>query len=92
MRVTFSGVVSAQAESGETVTITITKPDGTTEQLTALTQVDGTFSTTKDYPAGDYSALFHIDADGTYMAADIGPIPFTVPLQPRTITASVTFA
>ena len=88
----FSGSVSA-ATVGEIVTITVTKPDGTTETLTATTLADGTFSTTKEYSTpGTYSANFHIDANAIYTAADTGPIPFTVPLQPRTITASVTIA
>ena len=90
--VTFSGSVSAQAVPGETVTITVTKPDGT-ETLTATTQADGTFSTTKEYTVpGNYTAVFHIDADAIYLAADAGPIPFVIPLQPRTLTVSVTVA
>ena len=88
--VTFSGTVSAQAASGEAVTITVTKPGNTTETLTATTLADKTFSTTKDYLiAGSYITMFHIDADATYSAADAGPVSFTITLQTRMLTVSI---
>ena len=92
MKVTFSGVVSAQYAAGETVTIAVTKPDDTIDTLTATTDAQGAFSTEKDYIAGDYSGTFHIDQDAKYQAADTSPIPFTVNLEPRTITANVVVA
>ena len=90
---TFSGSVSAQEALGQIVTIIVTKPDGTTEELTTTTLADGTFSTAKEYTEpGNYSAVFHIDAGATYAAADSAPVPFTIPLQPRSITGTVTVA
>lgn len=91
-KVTFSGVVSAQASVGETVTIKVTKPDGTVDALIAQTDTAGKFSVDKNYPAGDYSATFHIDKDAEYAGADDGPKKFTVNLTPRTITGNVVVA
>ena len=90
--VTFSGSVSAEAAAGETVTITVTKPDGTTDTLTTTTDTNGNFTLTKTYPAGNYSAVFSVAADALYQAASTAAIPFTVPLDPRTITGNVTAA
>jgi hypothetical protein len=92
-QVKFSGTVSAQAQEGETVIITVTKPDSTLEDLVANTLADKTFETTKQYAvAGAYSVTFHIDADGEYKAADFGPVSFNVELADRTITATISVA
>jgi hypothetical protein len=88
---TFSGEVSAQSAPGETVTITVTKPDGETDVFTAKTDENGAFSTTRDYPVGTgYSVVFHVDADADYTAADSEVITFDVGPIPRTITGKVT--
>lgn len=92
-RVVFTGSVSAQASAGETVKISVTKPDGTTEVLTATTLADGSFSTSKDYAvAGNYSAVAHVDADATYMSVDSAKVTFTVTLQSRSISLNVSVA
>jgi hypothetical protein len=91
--VTFSGNVSAQVAAGETVTFTITKPDGTTETITTTTKADKTFSTTKDYTiAGAYSAVAGIASDPTWTAATSPSVPFTIALQTRSITLNVAVA
>ena len=91
--VTFSGTVSAQAASGETVTLTITKPDNTTETLTATTLADKSFSATKQYDiAGSYKATAHGDADAIYTAWDTAEMPFTITLTLRTGTLNVQMA
>jgi hypothetical protein len=88
---TFSGKVSAQSEPEETITITVTKPDGEKDVFTTTTDADGAFTTTRDYPAGKgYSVVFHVDADADYTAADSEVISFDVEPTPRTITGSVT--
>ena len=82
--------MSAQVAAGETVTITVTKPDGT-ETLTATTLADKTYSVTKTYTvAGNYSAVAHQDADTQYSAWDAGPVTFTIALTTRTGTLTVT--
>ena len=92
-QVKFSGTVSAQAQEGEEVTITVTKPDSTQEMLTANTLADKSFTTTKQYAvAGAYSATFSINADSEYKAATFGPVNFNVELADRTITANITVA
>lgn len=93
MNVIFSGNVSAQAQAGETVTITVTKPDSTTETLTALTLADRTYSVTKQYDvAGNYSAKAHGNEDAIYQAWDSAVVPFTITLTARTGTLVVTLA
>lgn len=91
--VTFSGTVSAQVAAGETITLTVTKPDSTTESITTTTKADKTFSTTKDYTiAGNYSAVASIAADATYTAATSPSVPFVVTLTARSITLNVSVA
>ena len=93
VQVTFTGAVSAQATLGETVIVTVTKPDATTETLTATTLADKTYSATKQYMvAGAYSAQAHGDADAIYQAWDSAIEPFTIQLAPRTGTMVVTLA
>lgn len=93
MQVKFSGNVSAQAQAGETVTITVTKPDNTTETLTAQTLADKTYLVTKTYTiAGSYKAKAHGDEDSVYQAWDSTEVPFTISLTSRTGTLVVTLA
>jgi len=90
--VTFSGSVSAQAQAGETVTLTVTKPDNTTDVFTTTTLADKTFTITRTYDiAGNYSLVVHVDADAQYKAADSAVVPFTVALEDRTIVVNVSF-
>lgn len=92
-QVTFTGIVSAQAALGETVTVTVTKPDATTEPLITTTLTDRTYSVTKQYMvAGAYKAKAHIDADAIYLAADSTEVSFTVTLTARALTLNVTLA
>jgi hypothetical protein len=81
--VTFNGKVSAQPQAGETVTITVTKPDGTKETLTTQTIADLTYSVTKTYmDAGNYSAKAHGDktenATTEYSTWDTAEVQFLV--------------
>ncbi len=92
MQVILHGNVSAQATAGETVTITVTKPDNTTETLTALTLADKTYSTTKEYSAGTYKAKAHGDDDAKYTAWDSVEKTFIIALEARTGTLDVTIA
>lgn len=95
VQVIFSGSVSAQAQAGEPVTVTVTLPDTTTDVLTALTLADKTYSVQKEYDvAGNYSVKSHGDADAKYSAWDNeeGAVPFTVTLAKRTGTLVVTLA
>lgn len=92
MNVNFSGEVSAQAAAGETVTITITMPDGSEDTQTATTQADGTFATAvKSYAiGGTYNFVASIPADAAYKAASVNG-SFTV-LADRTLTVNVNSA
>ncbi len=93
VQVTFTGVVSAQATLGETVTITITKPDATTETVTATTLADRTYTVSKTYTvAGAYTAKAHGNADAIYSSWDSNPVPFTITLTTRTGTLNVILA
>lgn len=77
--VEFSGSVSAQATAGEVVTITVIKPDLTTETLNASTLADKTYSTTKTYSvAGAYKAKAHGDKDTQYSEWDSDEKTFTL--------------
>jgi hypothetical protein len=87
---TFKGIVDAQEKSGETVTLTIKKPDGSTETLQTPTQQDRSFGVTKDLPAGKgYKVKAYIGADAEYEAADSEEVIFDVDLAKRTINLSV---
>lgn len=93
MNANFNGNISAQAVVGETVTITVTHPDNTTETLTAQTLADKTFSTVKAYTvAGTYKAKAHVDADGVYTAWDSAVVSFDISLTTRTGTFNVTLS
>ena len=88
--ITFAGVVSAQAAAGETVTITVTKPDSTKDTLTATTDGNGNYSVTKTYTvSGSYSAIATVTADAQYAAATSPATPFTISLVNRTVALNV---
>lgn len=88
----FKGNVSAQEQAGELVTITITKPDNTTEIVTATTTATRMYSVTKDLIAGTYTAQAKIDEDAKYESAQSILKTFVVALEPRTITLDVAVA
>lgn len=89
--VKFDGAIQFQAVTGETVTVTVTRPDNTTETVTTQTLADKTWAVTKDYiVAGNYKAKAHINADGTYDAWDSVEKTFTIALTTRTGTFNVT--
>lgn len=91
MNPTFHGTVSAQTQAGETITLTVIKPDGTSDVFTALTLADKSYSVTRTYTvAGNYSVTAHVDADAEFNAANSTPYQFTIALQDRTITVNVT--
>lgn len=88
-QVVFSGNVTS--DEGETVTITVTKPDTTQEVLTATTQADQTYSVQKEYTtAGAYTSQAHVDPSARYKAWDSAVEPFTIELEDRTGTLNVT--
>lgn len=89
--IAFKGTVNNQSQSGETVTLTVTKPDNTKDIFTATTLADKSYtSSPRPYVAGSgYSVVAHVDADADYKAADSLPFPFTVQLLDRTITVAV---
>ena len=91
--VTFNGTVSAQAAPGETVTIVVTKPDGSTDTFTATTVADGTYTASTTYAAaGSYSAVASGAADAKYTSWTSTPQAFTITqeLIARTGTLTVT--
>ena len=89
-KVTFTGSVSAQEKEGEIVTITVTKPDNTTDTVITPTKADLTFGPV-DYEnvVGDYKAKARIEADALYQAAESPEVPFSIGKEPRTITLTV---
>jgi hypothetical protein len=91
--VTFSGTISAQAAVGETVTIIVTKPDGTKDTWTTPTNAVGAYSITETYTvAGSYSAVASVAADTEYAAATSPPVTFSITLTNRTVTINVTLS
>lgn len=97
--VTFNGNVGkdangnpAQAAPGETVTITVTAPDGTTSTITAITDANGNYTSSLATftVGGTYSFLGSIPADAKFKAAQAtGTFTITV-LADRTLTVNVT--
>lgn len=87
--VVFSGNVSAQAAEGETVTITITKPDGIEVTITEITDSTGAFSSSyTDFP-GSYTAIATIQEDALYKATSSPVVAFDIEKGDRTLTLSV---
>ena len=85
-----SGTVTEQMAEGETVTITITKPDLTEETLTALTDALKAFSATKELVvAGLYKFKARIEADAGYESAESPTAEYAVDLAARSITINV---
>lgn len=74
------------SEIGETVTITITKPDNDTEQIIALTDANGNYSIVYTGVAGNYKAVAYIPASSQYSEATSNIFEFTLTLMLRTIT------
>jgi len=90
-KVTFVGSVSAQEKEGETVTITVVKPDTTTDVLNTPTKIDLTFGPIEyENVLGDYKAKARVEADAIYQAAESIEVPFSIGKEPRTITLTVT--
>lgn len=89
-KVTFTGSVSAQEKEGEIVTITVTKPDATTDIVTTPTKADLTFGPV-DYEnvLGDYKAKARIEADAMYQAAESEEVSFSIGKEPRQILLTV---
>lgn len=88
--VEFSGVVTAQTQAGETISIQVTKPDSTIETVVTVTLADKTYSIIKQYAvAGSYKAKAHGDADALYSAWDSPEVLFTITIQ-RAGTLKVT--
>ena len=86
-----SGAVSAQETHDEEVEITIVKPNGTPDIISAFTLADLSYSV--EYTAdqtGVYTAKAHIGEDGMYQEADSNEVTFSVGKAPRTITLSWT--
>lgn len=88
--ITFLGNVSNQAAPGESVTITVTKPDGTTDLVTAVTDAQGMFTATYNAIPGLYAATASIAGDAEFDAATSNTVQFSVALTARTLTLSVT--
>lgn len=84
-KVTFKGSVSAQAAADELITITVTRPDTTTEEILVVTNEDLTFSVEYENVAGDYSAKARIEADALYQAAESPEVSFSIGKEPRQI-------
>jgi hypothetical protein len=80
------GEVSKQAATGETVTITVTKPDTTTEVVTALTDAMKAYSVSYSGTPGNYSAVAVIGEDAENFGATSDPFLFTLTKDARTIT------
>ncbi len=90
------GSVSAEAAAGETVTLTLTQPDSTTQTTTLATTADATVPTQGDFSGaaftvtqdGNYSLVASVAQVGGFSAATSTPFTFTVTgiTTPRTIT------
>ncbi len=88
--VTLSGTVkesaSGKAISGKAVTMVITKPDSTTETLSAVTDADGSFSATYNAAPGNYTAKASTAEDAVYLAGTSLSVPFSAGKIPVTVT------
>lgn len=88
----FKGAVQYQSQAGETVTITVNKPDGTTETFTATTLADKTYSVVRELEAGNYNATANVPEDANYLSATSLPASFIVSKSARTLTLVVDVA
>ena len=87
--VTFSGVVSAQAQPGEQVIITVKKPNGTSDTATAVTNASGAYLAPYSAATGTgYSAVATVAADAKYQAAKSPTVTFSVPVTSLEDTGS----
>lgn len=91
--VNFSGSVSAQAAAGETVTVTITKPDGSTTTIKTPTKADKTFGPISYTDVvGNYSAKASLpqseDANNIYLATTSSVVSFS--LTKTSVTRTIT--
>lgn len=87
--VTLSGVVSAQVQSGEAVTIVVTKPGGGQDSITAKTDAARAFVTLYAPVAGiGYKVVATIGADGRYQAARSATVTFNVPVASVKVSVS----
>ena len=87
--VIFNGSVSKESAAGETITITVTRPDGSQRTATALTDASGNFTVTYTDLVASYTAVASIPRDSQYQAAQSQPITFSTTLLARTLTLSV---
>jgi hypothetical protein len=91
IKVDFKGSVTAESASGETVSVSITNPDGTAGPVdTGQTQADDTYTTAGvNIPAAKgYMAVASVAADTEFGPATSAPLPFDA-LASRTITLNV---
>ncbi len=91
LMITFKGSVSGQDHSGEPVSIYLSKPDGSTENLLCATDDLGGFSKTYDAKPGLHKAQASIGSDSKYKATSSQEVQFevAVSLLDRTITLQV---
>jgi len=87
--VTVSGAISPSV-SGATVTLTFTRPDGSTTTISASTRTDGSYTTTYvPNMVGSWSVVASWAGDDTYFGATSPTTSFTVTKIPSSITLSV---
>ena len=76
----FTGSVSAQANPGETVTITLTAPNGAVTLATTITDKNGNFTVNLYFPVqGNYTYTLSMQQDPKYVAPTPKKGTFTVP-------------
>jgi hypothetical protein len=87
--VTISGAI-APAVSGATVTLTFTRPDGTTVAISASTGADGSYSVAYTPSViGSWSVVASWAGDDTHFGATSPTASFTVTKIPSSITVSL---
>jgi hypothetical protein len=88
--VKFTGSVNKQSAAGEAVTITVNKPDGGVDNVSANTLDDKSFSVDYFGAVGvGYSAVAIIAEDVQYLAATSNTVTFDMGKESRTITLNV---
>jgi cell division protein FtsI/penicillin-binding protein 2 len=95
--VTFSGsakdTTTSAALTSAAVTITVTKPDGTTDIISTTTDSNGNYSATKTYTAvGNYNAVANVTATGYNPGSASKPFTIAAVLQNMTVTLNVVSA